>query len=1118
MSQGSNSTETITLLFTDLVGSTELMAGLEADVADTVRRDHFARLQACVDRAGGRLVKNLGDGVMAVFGSSSAAIECAVGMQQDVERAARRHGVALRIRIGVAAGDVLVEDGDCFGSPVVEGARLCDLAKGGQILATEIVGRMASGRSKARLAALGEMELKGLPEPVPVVEVGWSASRATAGLLERAEELERLTDAFEAAAAGSGRVVLAEGPPGIGKTTLLRACDADAVVTLRARGAQLEQDYAWGVVRQLFEDWLHGQPAAERERLLSGAAEPARAALGDAAVGDLQPFAAVHGLYWLAVNVAERTPLVLVVDDAHWCDDASLRWLAYLSARVDGAPLSVVLGVRRPDPGADRQPLLQIEAEPSTTLIRPAPLSETATRELVTSRLARDGVSEIAAACHEATGGNPFLLRALLDDLAQLPEGRAPDPGTVRALRPAAISRAVLLRIGGLQREAHPVARAIAVLGGSATAARVAALTGHGAEATSDALSALGRRRDPRRPAAAGLRPPARARGDPGRSPGVRAQRLAPACGRAAARLRRSHRRGGSAAHADRARRRRRGSGHAAALSGGGAGRGGPRGRDRAARAGLAEPPARGDVAALERLRGRALLRARGAEGLDALRAAVAAATDPGERAGAALELARALEGLSRNTEATEVYESVLRDAGEAHVRDLRAGLVVAATQHLSTLPRGLEALGAMLQEPERDDAAATIVKAAVALATTAAGGPDGPAQAEEALARGHLLDAEPSIAIGMAITALVWGDRLEAALAAWDEVVERASSRSEPLRLAFALTFRGGVHLRAGRLADAEADERAALDVPQEMWTASAVPVDIHALLGRDAAGAIRPRRRRRGARRARAGRAAVRLPGQQHRPHGARPDPLRARADRGRPRGPARARAPLRRLDAAQPGGVPVALPRRRRSAGDRPRSRARSWPTRRSSWRAPSAPPARWAWRCAARDWSTAATGASSCWRRPSRLSPPPPRASSTPARWWTWAPPSVAAGQRQAARERLAEGLDLAAACGAGAARGIRASGAAPWPARARAETASPAATRSPRASCAWRVSPSRASRTARSPRSSGSRRRPSRPTSAAPTASSASRRARSSSRPRLANDRGDVPDASLPTAG
>jgi DNA-binding CsgD family transcriptional regulator len=97
-----------------------------------------------------------------------------------------------------------------------------------------------------------------------------------------------------------------------------------------------------------------------------------------------------------------------------------------------------------------------------------------------------------------------------------------------------------------------------------------------------------------------------------------------------------------------------------------------------------------------------------------------------------------------------------------------------------------------------------------------------------------------------MAITPLVWGDRLDAALAAWDEVIERAMSRGEPLRLAFGLIFRGGVHLRAGRVADAEADQRAATEVPQEMWSGSAVPVDTLALLaetmleraGPDAAG----------------------------------------------------------------------------------------------------------------------------------------------------------------------------------------------------------------------------------------------------------------------------------------
>src|SRR5215213_3417702 len=174
MPQAQNSTETIALVFTDLVGSTELMSQLEPDRADRVRRDHFARLQASVDRA------------------------------------ARRTGVGLSVRIGVAAGDVLMENGDCFGAPVVEGARLCDLARGGQILATDIVGRMASGRSKAQLAALETVKLKGLPEPVAVLEVAWSASSDPRGLLERADDLELVMRAFEGAARGEGQVVVVE--------------------------------------------------------------------------------------------------------------------------------------------------------------------------------------------------------------------------------------------------------------------------------------------------------------------------------------------------------------------------------------------------------------------------------------------------------------------------------------------------------------------------------------------------------------------------------------------------------------------------------------------------------------------------------------------------------------------------------------------------------------------------------------------------------------------------------------------------------------------------------------------------------------------------------------------
>src|SRR3954465_10687852 len=207
-------------------------------------------------------------------------------------------------------------------------------------------------------------------------------------LLERAAELQAVAGACAGAAASTGELVLIEGPAGIGKTALLRACEADGVLTLRARGAQLEQDYAWGVVRQLFEAWLRALPDSDRDELLGGAAGPARSALGDTALGDEQPFAALHGLYWLAVNAAERAPLVLVVDDVHWCDDASLRWLAYLGQRVEGSPISLGLAARRRDPGADRQPLLALGADPAATVIRPEPLSESATGELVAERLA----------------------------------------------------------------------------------------------------------------------------------------------------------------------------------------------------------------------------------------------------------------------------------------------------------------------------------------------------------------------------------------------------------------------------------------------------------------------------------------------------------------------------------------------------------------------------------------------------------------------------------------------------------------------------------------------------------------------------------------------------------
>jgi class 3 adenylate cyclase len=139
-----------------------------------LRRDHLASLDRLIDHAGGLAVKSLGDGVMAAFGSAAAAIDCAVSMQRLVRVAGGLGRPALAMRIGIGCGDALIEGADYFGRPVVEAARLCAAARGGQIVATDVTGRLGSGRIEVDLKPLGAMELKGIAEPVAVVEVSWA--------------------------------------------------------------------------------------------------------------------------------------------------------------------------------------------------------------------------------------------------------------------------------------------------------------------------------------------------------------------------------------------------------------------------------------------------------------------------------------------------------------------------------------------------------------------------------------------------------------------------------------------------------------------------------------------------------------------------------------------------------------------------------------------------------------------------------------------------------------------------------------------------------------------------------------------------------------------------------
>lgn len=306
----------------------------------------------------------------------------------------------------------------------------------------------------------------------------------TAVLLEREAVLDAVERDLAAARAGSGRLVLITGPAGIGKSAVLAAVRvrAQGMVVARARGAELEGGYAFGVVRQLFEPVLRGCSRGERARLFGRGAGPARDVLGmgsSEVTGGGGGFPEVmHGLYSLALNVAERRSLLVLIDDAHWADPPSVRFVSYLAGRLDGAAILVVVAVRGADrPGADGT-LGAVAREDTTRLVQLASLSPQATSALLRSEYGEPVAPEFATACLVATGGNPFFLRELIRALrADGVSPTADQAGRVARLGPPSVARSVLTRIMGLSSAARPVARALAMLGGEARLRDVAGLS-----------------------------------------------------------------------------------------------------------------------------------------------------------------------------------------------------------------------------------------------------------------------------------------------------------------------------------------------------------------------------------------------------------------------------------------------------------------------------------------------------------------------------------------------------------------------------------------------------------------------------------------------------------------
>src|SRR3954452_476618 len=289
----------------------------------------------------------------------------------------------------------------------------------------------------------------------------------TLGLLEREAEMAQLRAMLDGVRAGMGRLVAVQGEAGIGKTALLtataRLAVRNGVSVLRARGSELEGDAPFGVALQLFERHVGALRPEARARAFRGAARLAAPLLDPAADG-AQERSLLHGLYWLAANLAEAKPVLLLVDDAGWAGRPSLKGMHYRAQRIEELPLVLLVASRTREPGAAHELHDRLVADPSALVIEPPPLSEQAVENVVRDRLP-DAEPEFCAACAAATEGNPFLVRELL--LTLIHSGVEPIAETaadVAQIAPDAVMRAVIDRLSRLRPAARGVASAAAVL------------------------------------------------------------------------------------------------------------------------------------------------------------------------------------------------------------------------------------------------------------------------------------------------------------------------------------------------------------------------------------------------------------------------------------------------------------------------------------------------------------------------------------------------------------------------------------------------------------------------------------------------------------------------------
>ncbi|MDQ3962512.1 MAG: AAA family ATPase [Actinomycetota bacterium] len=435
---------TVTLLFTDVEGSTALTSRSGDAAGRALLRDCEDLIRKQITEHGGREVKSLGDGLMVAFSSARRAINCAVDIQKTLAGSGRPSGDGLRVRMGLNAGEAIHEGDDLFGSAVNAAARIAARAKGSEILVSEVVKTLAGRVTDVEFVDRGRVKLKGFDERFRLYEVEWKKDAAALRPFERTpfvgREAERadLVSFLDGLAQGHGGVVVIGGEPGVGKTRLTEEIADDArkrecrVLVGRCYESEAAPPYIPFV--EIIE-------SAMREV----APETLRLALGDAAgeiakivprlrtmFDDIPPPLELppdqerrylfNSLWEFIERAASARPLVLILDDVHWADESTLLAAEHISQRLRDIPALVLATYRDTELDVARPLARTLEVlvrQQHAHRISLKRLGEDSVRSMLHALSGQEPPPGLVEVIYAETDGNPFFAEEVFKHLSE---------------------------------------------------------------------------------------------------------------------------------------------------------------------------------------------------------------------------------------------------------------------------------------------------------------------------------------------------------------------------------------------------------------------------------------------------------------------------------------------------------------------------------------------------------------------------------------------------------------------------------------------------------------------------------------------------------------------------